>query len=349
MQALRMFIFSITGVMLMFWLIGCETTGPTMEDGNVSAKDQTTAPLEGLLTATVPEVRGPKRTVAVGKFDAIGAFTSQYGDWDVGGGLAAMLNTALVESGRFIVLERANINQILSEQEFKAQGLVNKETGPALGKLSGVQLLIYGSVTEFGADDEGGGFSIGAGGGGGGFGNLLSGALSRQTTSGSVAVDVRIVDTTTGEILDTHSVKERIKSSGWDVSGGYQGMSLGTNKFYKTPLGGASRKVITKIVQFIASKAEKTSWSGRIVDIDGQEAIYINAGANSGIHVGDRFMIERVTKILTDPETGEVLSKRKKAVGSLQITVVEEKLAYGPYSSEGLEAPKRGDIVVKMK
>jgi hypothetical protein len=223
----------------------------------------------------------------------------------------------------------------------------NAGTGPALGKLTGVQFLIYGSVTEFGAEDKGGGFSIG--GGGGGFGNLLSGALSRQSASGAVAIDIRIVDTTTGTVVDTYSVKEKIKSSGWDVSGGYQGMSLGTNKFNKTPLGEASRKVITKVVQFIASKAEKTSWTGRIVDIDGQEVIYINAGANSGIHVGDKFMIERVTKILTDPETGEVLSKRKKAVGSLQITVVEEKLSYGSYSSEGLEAPKRGDIVVKMK
>lgn len=352
MQTLRMFLSSITAVMIIFWITGCETTGPTKEDGNVSARDQTnkdqnTAPLEGLLTEPVPDISGPKRYVAVGKFDAIGAFTSEYGGWDIGGGLAAMLTTALVESERFIVIERANLSQVLTEQELKGSKMTNQKTGPALGKLTGVQFLIYGVVTEFGAEDKGGGFSIG--GTGGGFGNLFSGALSRQSASGSVAIDIRIVDTTTGRIIDSYSAKERIKSSGWDVSGGYQAISLGTNQFNQTPLGEASRRAITKVVQFIARKAQKTAWTGRVVDIGGDEMIYINAGFNSGIKVGNNFIIERITKALTDPETGEVLSNRKKVVGYLQVTAVEEKLAYGPYSSEGMESPKRGDLVVMMK
>ena len=70
-----------------------------------------------VLTGAVPEVTGPKRTVAVGKFDSIGAFNNKYGNWDIGGGLAAMMTTALVESGRFIVVERAQLQQVLAEQE----------------------------------------------------------------------------------------------------------------------------------------------------------------------------------------------------------------------------------------
>ena len=70
-----------------------------------------------VLTGSVPEVTGPKRTVAVGKFDSIGAFNNKYGNWDIGGGLAAMMTTALVESGRFIVVERAQLQQVLAEQE----------------------------------------------------------------------------------------------------------------------------------------------------------------------------------------------------------------------------------------
>ncbi len=350
MQAFRMFIINITSVMVIFWLVGCETTGPSKAIDDKSTKIQTaTEEIGRLLTKEISRISGPKRTIAVGEFDAIGSFTSQYGDWDIGGGLASMLTTALVESNRFIVSERANINQILSEQELKAQGVANAETGPALGKLTGVQFLIYGTVTEFGTDDKGGGFSLGGGMGHGGFSNMFGGAVSRQSASGAVAMDIRIVDTTTGVVIDTYRVKEKIKSSGWDVSGGYQGMSLGSNRFNKTPLGETSRKVITKIVSFIANNAEKTLWTGRIVDIDGQEVIYINAGANSGIHVGEKFMIERVTKTFTDPQTGEILSTRKKIVGSLQIKAVEEKLSYGAYASEGLEAPKRGDLVVKVK
>jgi len=161
-----------------------------------------------------------------------------------------------------------------------------------------------------------------------------------------VAMDIRIVDTTTGAIIDTYRVKETIKSSGWNVSGGYKGISLGTDKFNKTPLGEASRRAITRVVQFIANKAEKTAWTGRVVDIADDGLIYINAGDNSGIQVGDFFMIERVTKILTDPETGEVLSTQKQEIGSIQITNVEEKIAYGPYSLFSQVNPMRGDVVV---
>lgn len=346
MQVLRILFFSITGIIIITGLVGCETTGPTKENKGKSTEVQTAVEdISGLLTGKIPEISGPKRTIAVGKFDAVGAFTAKYGDWDIGGGLSTMLTTALVESNRFIVMERANLSQILSEQELKGSKLTDQKTGPALGKLTGVQFLIFGSVTEFGASDEGGGFSMGFAGGGLPF----TSGLSRQSKSGSVAIDVRIVDTTTGRIVDTARVKEKIESSGWDVSSGYQGISLGTNKFIKTPLGAASRSAITKIVHYIARKAEKTAWTGRIVDIGDDEMVYINAGHNSGIKAGDLFMIERVTKTLTDPETGEVLSERKKAVGSMQVSIVEERVAYGPYASEGTESPQRGDFVVKRK
>jgi hypothetical protein len=60
-----------------------------------------------ILTATIPASAGPRRVVAVSKFTTIGSFTANYGDWDIGGGLAAMLVSALKESGSFIVVERA--------------------------------------------------------------------------------------------------------------------------------------------------------------------------------------------------------------------------------------------------
>jgi hypothetical protein len=32
---------------------------------------------------------GPKKRIAVAKFDTIGSFSAEYGRWDIGGGLAA--------------------------------------------------------------------------------------------------------------------------------------------------------------------------------------------------------------------------------------------------------------------
>ena len=318
-------------------LSGCQQTTQTASQGSpgssvISTKageSQTQATAEGIFTQPLPDIKGPKRTVAVGKFDAIGAFTENYGDWDIGGGLAAMLTSALVESGRFIVLERAELGQVINEQELKAGGVTNPDTGPQLGKVTGVQLLVYGAVTEFGAEDEGGGISIG--GSGGGLGNLLSGALSSQSSSGKVAMDVRVVDTTTGEIIEVHRVSEKVSSSGFDLSLGYRGISLGGNKFWKTPLGEATRSAINRTVRHIAVDAQGRPWTGQVIEFDGNE-LYINAGQRAGLNAGDMFMIERVVKTFTDPSSGQVLGTRRKELGVLQLTGVEQKLAFGSFS-----------------
>jgi len=205
--------------------------------------------------------------------------------------------------------------------------------------------MIYGSVTEFGADDKGGGFSIGAS--GGGMGSLLSGAISRQSSSGKVAMDVRIVDTTTTEVLEVYKIEEKIDSSAWDASIGYQNINFGTNQFVKTPLGQAARKSINRAVQLIATKANETPWTAQVVDFDG-DTIYINAGARAGLKVGDKFMVAAIVKRLTDPQTGQLLSVRKKQLGLIQITGVEAKVAFGSFMPLGLEAPRRGDLIVTV-
>ena len=294
------------------------------------------------LTGPIPQP-GPKRTVAVGKFDAIGSFTQKYGDWDIGGGLAAMLTSALVNSDRFVVVERAELKEILSEQELKAGGLVNKETGPKLGKLAGVQLLIYGAVTEFGTQDKGGGINFGFIGGR----SPLSLGGAQESASGKVAMDIRVVDTTTGEILESHTVSETIESSAFNLSVGYSGMSLGGDKFDKTPLGEATRGAIQKAVRGITVTAAGQPWTGQVVDIEGAE-VYINAGLRSGLKKGDMFMIERVAKTFTDPKTGQVLGTRTKELGILRLTGVQPKLSYGAYSPLESSPPKRGDLVVIM-
>lgn len=317
-------------------------TGAAQRD---KAKAQAQAP-STILEGEVPRVAGPKRTVSVGKFDTIGAFTAQYGNWDIGGGLSAMLTAALKESNRFIVMERANLGQLLSEQELKASGVVPGTAGPQLGKVIGVQLMIFGAVTEFGAQDSGGGFSVGVA--GGSFGLPFSGALSPQSSSGKVAMDIRVVDTSTTEVLHNFTVAERISSKAIDLSVGYSGISFGGNSFNKTPLGEATRRAINQAVRQIALTANGVAWSGRVVEFDGTE-VYINAGAESGLRVGDMFMIEQTVKTFTDPVTGKVLGMRRRELGIVRLSGVEPKLSYGTFNPLGETAPKRGDTVVMMK
>ncbi len=322
-----------------------KTSEPTKKDAKKTDGDENHIN-NGILTDEIPPIDGPKRTVSVGKFDAVGSFTAKYGNWDIGGGLAAMMTTALLESERFIVLERAQLQQILAEQELKGNKLTAQSTGPALGKLTGVQFFIYGAVTEFGTDDSGGGLSIGVS--GGGIGSLLSGALSHQSSSGTVAMDIRLVDSTTGQVIQTHKVSEEIESSGFDLSLGYKGVNFGGNEFQKTPLGEAVRAAITTAVKKIALDADQSQWVGLVVDFDGEE-VFVNAGSNSGVKEGDIFTIERVVKTLTDPSTGEILLVKKKTMGIVELDMVTQKISSGAFQPLEVEEPARGDFVVVMK
>ncbi len=310
-------------------------------DKKKKSKDE--PPPDTVLAAPVKVLPGPKRVVAVGKFDCLGSFRQNFGDWDIGGGMAAMLASALSESDQFIVLERAYLSQVLSEQELKGQKAVLETTGPALGQVTGAQLLVYGAVTEFGAENSGGGFSIGFAGLPGG----LKAGLGPQFTKGKVSMDVRIVDTTTGRIVSNYKVQEKLKGTSWDLSFGKDKVTMGNNFFKKTPLGEACRRAITQVVQKFADSAEQQAWQGRIVDIEGTD-VSINAGSRSGVKQGDRFKVFRTTKVITDPDTGVILSRKEQSLGILEVIKVEEALASGLYMAEaGSESasPNLGDLV----
>lgn len=288
-----------------------------------------------VLDQRLSNIPGPKRTVAVASFLAKSDFLRQYGLSDLGGGLAAMLSTALVESGQFIVVERPDLNAVLGEQELGANGLTTAESAPRLGNLIGAQLLILGNVTEFDESTSGRGFSFGMGG-------KVGLGVSPQSRKGIVGIDVRVVDTTTGQVVASYHVREEVKARAITVNVAVSGYNVGGSDFSKTPLGKAARKAINTVVVQFAEAAAEREWCGQVIDFEFGE-VAINAGAGAGIRAGDSFRIYRVTRVLTDPTTGRVLGQRKHAIGEIVITEVDDNFAFGSF--EGDYEPRRGDIV----
>ncbi len=321
----------------------CQTTeggGTTFQNPFGSAQETEVAQVSGQKwSEPIADISGPKRTIAVGNFGAVGAFTQKYGHWDIGGGLAAMLTTELINSGHYIVVERARLADVMGEQELKASGLTTPESGPRLGQMTGAQYLIYGEVTEFGAGDEGGGLSFGLSRGGP---FKLGGGVEKAT--GNVSMDIRIVDTSTGEVVENYVVSQKIEESVFALNVTYSGMSLGGDKFKKTPLGKAARAAIGDAMHAIANTVRSHPWSGLVVGMDGRDVI-VNSGKNSGLSEGDRFAIMRVVKTYTDPGTGQVLGTKDKEIGVLTIDNVQPRMSFGSFTGHGLETPMRGDIV----
>jgi len=286
---------------------------------------------------------GPKRSIVVDKFDSLSTFAAAYGNWDIGGGLSAMLTTALDQSGRFVILERANLDRVIGEQQIKAANVRNPTAGPEFGGITAAQFIVIGSVTEFGAEDKGGGLNIGVAGA-----NGLGGLLGIKKTEGAVAMDLRIVDTTTSQVVQTLKVKEPISTTSVSAGTNYKAMTLGGDSFNNTPLGEATRHAIEKAVAEIVAASERSPWQALVVEVDGRN-VAINAGSGSGVKKGDRFDVERVVGKLTDPATGEVLSIRRKALGTVEIKSVEQKIAFGVFSATDPQKPVRGDLVVMQR
>jgi len=284
---------------------------------------------------------GPKKRIAVAKFDAIGAFIAQYGGYDLGGGLAAQLATELVKTGRFIVVERIDLAGVLREQELAATKLVSRETAAQLGQVLGAQLLVRGSVTEFEAKAGGGGLRLG------GSLPLFGAAIGGATQTAHVGIDLRLIDTTSGQVVQATRAEAQARESGVTadvtkslVSGGK--FDIGAEAFQKTPLGQATREAIDRAVRIVIAQMEALPWTGHVVDFsDGK--VYINAGGEANIRVGDRFVVFRTSKRLTDPATGTVLGQLEDRLGEIVVEAVQPKFAVARV--DGSVTPRRGDLV----
>mgnify|MGYP003872526795 FL=1 len=64
------------------------------------------------------------------------------------------LTEKLIASGKYKVLEREKIRAILEEQGFALSGAVDEATAVEMGKLLGVDALIFGDVTAYNCEDE---------------------------------------------------------------------------------------------------------------------------------------------------------------------------------------------------
>lgn len=102
-------------------------------------------------------------------------------------GLSDMLINTLYESGKFSIVERSQINQVLKEQKFQASELTNEQLAQ-VGRILGVESVLIGTV-NFLAEHKN-----------------LDGSMT-----GEYNVDVRAVDVESGEVVTTAGAA---KSSG---------------------------------------------------------------------------------------------------------------------------------------
>lgn len=234
-----------------------------------------------------------------------------WGD-NLGRAAADELVTQLIKTGKFSVIERDKLQAVLDEQALGASGAVQASTAAKIGKILGVQLILTGSITKFSIKTISGGVKF------------VRGSYSNAEST----VDVRLIDTSTAEILLADEATGSKKFGG----GAIKSVDLQKN-FDQGVAQEALRPAIQKIVEKIAANSDQFSslapssaGFGKILDVKSPQKVYIDSGESDGIKVGDQFTVERVTEVIKDDD-GNILDQLKTDVGIIEVTQVLSKSA----------------------
>ncbi|RMG67509.1 MAG: hypothetical protein D6715_04565 [Calditrichaeota bacterium] len=258
--------------------------------------------LSGLGSAQA--LKGLKKRVAVIDFED----QAGYGH-NIGRGLADMLVTRLVKAGKFIVVERGELQRVLEEQSLGMSGLVTPQSAAKVGQLLGVELLVTGSVSEFGEKNTKLGGAIGKL----GFGGKVSKRKARAV------VDIRLVNTSTGEIVMAEKAEGEASSTSLDRVR-FSDIDFGNPTTWdRTILGKAAREAIDKCVDYIAAAMANIPWQGKIIKVNNDGTVYMKPGSEGGVQVGMEFAVYSKGEELIDPDTGLSLGSEEQLIGKIKV------------------------------
>ncbi|MCG6918372.1 MAG: 6-bladed beta-propeller [Deltaproteobacteria bacterium] len=178
---------------------------------------------------------------------------------------AQWLATAFVNQGRFDVIERQALEELIQEQQLGSSGLIDVNTAAQLGRVLGATYIVTGAVISH-----------------------------RQ----GIDLNVKIIETESATI----KVADRLAAN-----------SVGS--------------MSNKIGPFVAQLVSKFPLRGFIIHQKG-ETFILDVGKSVGAKAGMKFQVYREGEIIKHPVSGEILGIEKIATGMLQVTEVQEKLAF---------------------
>jgi curli biogenesis system outer membrane secretion channel CsgG len=277
-------------------------------------------------------------------------------NWNVGRSLVALVESALVTDATFSVYSRKQLDAVLKEKTVNAQDPKMRST---IGSVAGVGAIVTGTITQFGFETNnksGGGVLPGLGrvfGGRGG--SLIAGLFREKEDKAKVVVTLQIIDVASGEILVTATGSGESKRKSKNIIGGLigsggivaGGIDMSSSDFQNTIIGEATAACVASMVEKLRAAESKVpsiarNLSGKVADVDA-DSLIITIGSDQGLQVGDVLHVERIVKLVKDPDTGEVIDEKTMPVGTITITSVSAKTGSGRFIGSG--KPQVGDRV----
>lgn len=226
-----------------------------------------------LLPAYAQDEKTIKRKVAIGRFSnetqyGKGLFYDKEND-PLRKQAMDILSSKLAASGKFILLERDDLDIIVAE------------AGNAMNKIN-ADYIILGSITEYGRKTEG-------------EQKVFS---SSKTQTVEAGVSIRLVDVSTGMIIYSDEAKGFAETTAKKTLG-----VGGTAGFDATLSDKAISAALSQLVENIINKCMDKPWKSYFLSIEDGTYI-ISGGTSQGLSSGDKFTVYKKGKVVRNPQTG---------------------------------------------
>ena len=229
-----------------------------------------------------------KRKVAIGRFSnetqyGKGLFYDKEND-PMRKQAMDILSSKLAASGKFILLERDDLDIIVSE------------AGEGMDKIN-ADYIILGSITEFGRKVEG-------------EQKVFS---SSKTQTVEAAVSIRLVEVSSGLIIYSDEAK------GFAETTTKKSLGVGgTAGFDATLSDKAISAALSQLVENIINKCMDKPWRSYLLSAE-DGAYIISGGASQGLSAGDCFHVYRKGKIVKTNQTGLNIELPGTKIGTITI------------------------------
>lgn len=231
---------------------------------------------------------------------------------------STMIETAIVGTGRFRVIERERLGRLIQEQGRARSGVVTSRNRARVGGFEGVDYLVYGSITSVSAQARGGiGNAL--------LGGVISGLIGRngnvhcRDQSATISIDIRITDASTGEIRYVSRINETQRAA----------MACGEQTQIDTA------RLLRSSADRIASALVTTIYPIQIAAVQADGTYVLNYGEGT-VTTGTVLAVYARGQPILDPTTGRQIGHEEAKLGYLRVHEVTPSLsranALGPFS-----------------
>ncbi|MEA3469436.1 MAG: CsgG/HfaB family protein [Thermodesulfobacteriota bacterium] len=222
--------------------------------------------------------------------------------------------TRLVQSKRFTVIDRQEVDQLLDEQT--AQALAeNRDIPSAMGTLKGCDYLVIGSLQNFSMEEQ----AI----------KLPNSSRVMEVLDGFAEGNMRLVDARSGDIMESRKISVRKQLD----------IQAGEDRLIAALADNFAAQIVASLLNAV--------YPTKVAAVAPDGTVYVNRGSDGNLSQGAVLDVFRPGQKVIDPDTGVELGSMDSKVGQVELTTVEENRSLGRII-EG-NAGQAGDLLKLVK